>query len=89
MKEIKVPVTTYKTKYETSDGLQFDDRDSALLHEAKKSGRAKDCPRCLGKGQINFRPYISYQPGYGREETTTSDRCPDCNGKGYLELVWR
>lgn len=55
MKEISVPVTIYKTKYETKDGKQFDNKDKALLHESKLNGSAKDCPHCNGKGYLEMK----------------------------------
>ena len=51
MKEIKVSVT----KYETTDGRIFGNKESEKLHEGILDGSVKVCSRCKGSGEID--PY--------------------------------
>lgn len=80
--------------YKTSDGKEFNIESDAQLHEDILNGNKKECPECRGKGCINERykkewHNTSWVPTEGEYvEVRTSDICPSCNGKGYLELKW-
>lgn len=94
METIKKTKTVTYEVYKTSDGKEFENKTDAQLHEDKIKGTKKDCPKCKGSGRINERyekewHNTSWVPTEGEYvEVRTSDICPDCNGKGYLELKW-
>jgi DnaJ-class molecular chaperone len=55
----------------------------------------KMCERCNGEGKINIRReeqriYDNWDPKrHGTYEwVDIGDECPNCRGKGYLELKW-
>lgn len=54
----------------------------------------KDCTTCKGSGVVNERYEKEWQnkswvPMDGEfVDVKKSDPCPDCKGKGYLELKW-
>jgi DnaJ-class molecular chaperone len=85
MKEIKVPVTIYETKYKTKDGKEFENREDAILHEGKLKGLIKCCPHCNGERIIKYTTDYYFKPG----TYEASCICPKCGGRGYLELKWQ
>lgn len=92
----QVPVTIFETKYIAKDGKEFPTESLCLFHEKELDGLVKVCPRCNGKGRINeHEAHLcgADAVGYTYEQNTyiSSDPCPDCHGKGYLEKVteWR
>lgn len=49
----------------------------------------KECENYRGTGRVNNRMETTYWD-YGHNSFTapTSDPCPKCKGRGYLELKW-
>lgn len=69
--------TIVEKYYVTSDGKEFLNKDSAILHQNILDGTSIICPSCHGELQID--PY-----GDGM----TYVNCSACNGKGYLIRIW-
>ncbi len=94
MEIIKRNKTVEVVIYKTSDGEEFTTPKAAQLHEDKIKGKKKDCPNCKGTGSINERyekewNNTTWVPTEGEYVVVRkSDICPDCSGKGYLELKW-
>lgn len=89
METIKKTKTVTYEVYKTSDGKEFENKTDAQSHQDVLDGKRKICEKCKGKGKINYRE-VEYNYDYGRSKSTRTeyDECPDCNGKGYLELKW-
>jgi hypothetical protein len=94
MEKIKKLVQVEVTKYKTTDGKEFDSEHEAKFHEEVLAGKKKHCTKCDGKGHINERyedEWIntSWIPDEGEYYSELKyDKCPDCNGKGYLVMGW-
>ena len=83
------------TVYIAKDGKEFICKDDCERYEKKLNGELKECSRCHGTGKINEHLEQYFDGGmYGDHEYHTywkSDKCPECNGKGYLEkkVIWK
>ena len=83
----KTKVVEYQV-YIAKDGREFSDPDACTDYEKLLNGERKKCSKCGGTGHINYRTYKSLNElTYQMEDVETSDVCPECKGKGYLEKV--
>lgn len=93
IKKTKTVNVEYET-YKTSDGKEFEKKSEAQLHQDILDGKKKRCEKCNGKGRINERCEKEWQntdwiPTKGEYvDVIKSEECPNCKGKGYLELKW-
>jgi hypothetical protein len=87
MKTKRIAETVYTTIYVTDDGKEFRHESDARNHENRLNGVRMTCSNCNGNGKINIKEDTCYMPGYPPTKFTTGDRCPKCDGKGYLEKV--
>ena len=82
----------------SDDGHKCATREEARRRDEdfhkRQNGTRRKCSRCGGTGRIHGR-YEKYFDGgmYGDHqyhEHYVSDKCPDCDGKGYQDLkeVW-
>ena len=94
---MKVEFETVKREvYIAEDGTKFYNHDKCLEYEEdlekRKNGTRKTCSRCGGRGRINYHTEKYFDGGregdHQWHESEESDVCPECNGKGYLELKW-
>lgn len=85
--------TVQITVYISDDGHECNSYDEAKRRDEdynkRKDGTRRKCPRCDGTGRINGH-YEKYFDGgmYGDHqyhERWESDKCPDCDGKGYQD----
>lgn len=80
--------------YIAEDGKEFKTYDECKDYDEKKRGNRITCPDCNGKGRVNEHSEQVFDGGlYGDHKYHTywtSDPCPRCKGKGYLEkkLTW-
>lgn len=84
--------TIYETIYITVDNREFSKKTDAEYHEKELNGSIKNCIRCCGKGEINGSYKTSYDPMCPTlQQYWWADKCPECNGKGYLEktVEWK
>ena len=64
------------------------------MNGLKNKLNKKECQECKGTGRINERYEKEWQntswiPTQGEYvQVLKSDICPNCKGKGYLELKW-
>lgn len=92
-RETRTKTVEYEV-YVAKDGQEFSTMDECLHHEMILDGERMTCPACCGKGRVNERTEKYFDGGmYGDHEYHTywtSDECPKCKGKGYLEkkTIW-
>lgn len=92
MKEVKVEVKSFKTKYQSDDGkMLFDTEEQCIDYEARMNGARHTCTNCNGRGYISegfheVRNELTCQ----YETVEYTHKCKVCNGKGYLDkkIVW-
>ena len=77
--------------YIAKDGKEFTSESECENHEKIIDGTRKECPECKGTGRVNEHSEQVFDGGlYGDHQYHTywtSDKCPRCGGKGYLEKV--
>jgi len=75
--------------YIANDGTEFDNEQECIHHDKIYEGSRKVCETCGGSGYVNHRTQRYFDGGmYGDHQwhdRETSDECPTCKGKGYLE----
>lgn len=92
MKEVKVEVKKFVTKYQSDDGkMLFDTKEQCIDYEERMNGNRKTCEKCHGKGYIVFGEYNApdmYTGGYTTIQC--KETCPVCKGKKYLDkkIIW-
>lgn len=87
MKEVKVEVKKFVTKYQSDDGkMLFDTQEQCIDYEERMNGNRKTCEKCHGNGYIVYGMRTE-QDRYTNDFVTIDlkDTCPMCKGKDYLD----
>ena len=92
MKEVKVEVKSFKTKYQSDDcKMLFDTEEQCIDYEERMNGNRKTCTKCHGNGYIVYGERVE-QDIFTNDFVTIElkDTCPVCKGKGYLnkKIIW-